>query len=115
MADPAIRREVERVLVAGSWDAVAPDNFRVSFPTEAQTRDDVTEDIGFRISDRQLYGILRLRYAVFAKPTGGRKGWEQLSAETRKNYRGSSAAKSEARAHGLTVEEGYAVAPDLDR
>jgi len=113
MADPAIRREVERVLVAGSWDAVTPDNFRVTFRTEAQARDYVTEDIGFRMADKQLFGILRLRYAVFARPTGNRKGWEHLTDATRRNYAASGAAQTEARMHGMTVEEWYAVAPDL--
>ena len=108
MADPAIRREVERVLVAGSWDAVTPDNFRVTFRTESQARDYVTEDVGFRMSDKQLFGILRLRYAVFAKPTGNRKGWAQLSETTRRNYAASQAAQAEARMHGMTVEEWYA-------
>lgn len=112
MAEGSVRREVDRTLVAGSWDAVKPDNFRSVFPDERMARDYITEMVGFRITDTFLFGIVRVRFEE-GRATVNRKGWGELSESTRKGYEGSYAAKVEAAAHNLTVPEWYAVAPDL--
>ena len=112
MPPEPVRREVERTLVAGDWSAVSPDNFRYRFGTESQARGYITETIGFRITDTFLFAILRVRFALLF-PTANRKGWDQLAPSTRRNYLASRAAQSEAQAHAMTVEQWYAVAPDL--
>ena len=98
--------------MAGSWDAVEPGNFRHSYRSEDQALGYITEDVGFRTSDTFLYGIVRVRFAVLFK-TANRKGWNDLSAQTRADYLGSSAAQSEARYHHMSVAEWYEYAPDL--
>jgi hypothetical protein len=113
MADRSVTREVERVLVAGSWEAVSPENFRSTFLDERMARDYITETVGFRESDTMLYGILRVTYQTNRRPTANRKGWDQLNPTTRKNYAASKAFQSEAQANHMSVEEWYAVAPDL--
>lgn len=113
MADTTVTREVERVLVAGSWDAVAPENFRATFMDERSARDYITETVGFRESDTMLYGILRVTYQTNRYRTANRKGWDQLNPTTQKNYAASRAFQAEARSAGMTVEAWYAVAPDL--
>lgn len=112
MPDGGVRRETERSLVAGSWDAVEPDNFRVTFPDERMARDYVFEVVGFRQQDTFLYAILRLRFDTFNRITN-RKGWDQLSAQTRHDYEASRAAQLEAQYHQMTVRQWYEVAPDL--
>lgn len=113
MADTTVTREVERVLVAGSWDAVALENFRSTFMDERQARDYVFRIVGFRESDTMLYGILRVTYQTNRYRTTNRKGWDNLSPTTRKHYAASRAFQAEARGAGMSVEQWYAVAPDL--
>lgn len=113
MADSTVTREVERVLVAGSWDAVSPENFRSTFTDERQARDYVFLIVGFRPSDTMLYGILRVTYETNRYRTANRKGWWELNPTTRKNYAASRAFQAEAQSNGMSVEQWYAVAPDL--
>ena len=112
MADTRVRRETERTLVAGSWEAVEPDNYRVKSDSEAEARAYITEIVGFRSSDVQLYAILRVRYQLLG-PTVNRKGWRSLSPQTKKDYLASRGAQSEAAANNMTVPQWYAKAPDL--
>lgn len=98
--------------MAGSWEAVDPDNYRVKSDSEAEARAYITEIVGFRQSDIQLFAILRVRYQMLG-PTVNRKGWRSLSPQTKKDYLGSSSAQAEARAHNMTVPQWYAKAPDL--
>jgi hypothetical protein len=112
VADGQVRREVARELVAGSWDAVEPDNFRSIFPAYSQAEGYVTQDVGFMLGDTFLYAIVRVRFSLL-RPTANRRGWDKLKPETRRNYLASKAAQREAQYHQLSVPEWYEVAPDL--
>ena len=107
-----VRREVERTLVRGSWDAVEPDNFRQNFPDQDQAEDYVFNEVGFDPEDTFLYAIVRVRFESL-RATGNRRGWDRLSPQTKKDYLGSSAAQSEAKRHAMSVPQWYEVAPDL--
>jgi hypothetical protein len=106
------RREISRDLVGGSWEAVSPQTFRYTFPTLDQATGYV-ESAGLGLFD-QIFGIVRVRFRdverVILTP---RRGWDRLSAQTKRDYQGSSQAQAEAAYHDMTVPEWYERAPDL--
>jgi len=106
------RRELTREVVAGSPAVVTVDNIRRTYLSLAEARDYVLSGVGFRVrADADLYAIVRTTYIEL--PPTRRRGWETLAASTKRGYSQNKQFRAEARAHQMSVEEYYAVVPDL--